>query len=119
MKTNPNEITVLGTGKESRDFIYIYDLTRAVDIIIHKAIFNGNAYNCSNGIEIIISEAVKQLALVMEWNGKISYSQQTRIGDPINWKAEVSWLNEMQYKPVVSLQEGLNYYVKWLKKENK
>ena len=118
MSANPNEINVLGTGNESRDFIYIHDLTRVLDIVLQKAEFNGNAYNCSNGEEILIKDAIEQFSKAMNWNGNIVYSNQNRAGDPINWQADIAWLKNMQYAPDYSLQQGLNNYAKWLQENN-
>lgn len=119
MKTNSDEIIVLGTGNESRDFIYIQDLTRAIDITLQKATFDGKAYNCSNGVEILVRDAVEQFASALKWKGKITYTHHTRTGDPKNWQAEISWLKGMQYHPAIDMMEGLKNYVQWLKDENK
>lgn len=118
MSANPHEISVLGTGNESRDFIYIHDLTRVLDIVLQKAEFNGNAYNCSNGEEILIKDAIEQFSKAMNWNGSIVYSNQNRAGDPINWQADIAWLKNMQYAPDYSLQQGLNNYARWLQENN-
>jgi nucleoside-diphosphate-sugar epimerase len=36
-------------------------------------------------------------------------------GDPLNWRADVSILKEMGYRPSVSIYEGIKKYIQWIK----
>ena len=117
MTSNLSEIEIYGTGNETRDFIYVKDVTQALDLVIKNATFNGNAINISNGIEITIKEAVETFAKTLNWNGKIKYSQATRKGDPLNWKADISQLKALGYHQKYTLESGLNEYAKWIKEK--
>lgn len=113
-----DSIEIYGTGNESRDFIYVKDLVRVFELIIQKASFQGEVYNVANGIEISIREATEQFTQQLDWKGKLHFTQQQRLGDPINWCADITAIQEMGYQPKYSLAEGLQEYVVWLK-ENK
>ena len=117
MQQNLSAIELIGTGDESRDFIYVKDVTHVFDLIIQKCIFNGGVINVANGIEVTIREAVETFAKELNWNGKINYSQTIRKGDPLNWKADITKLKQAGYQQKHSLQGGLKEYTQWLKEK--
>lgn len=117
MKENETAIELIGTGKESRDFIYIKDVTSAFELIIRHCEFNGSAINVSNGVEVTIQEAVDTFAKELNWNGEINYSHTIRKGDPLNWKADITKLTHTGYQQKYSLQDGLKEYIQWLKEK--
>lgn len=117
MKASVDEIEIYGTGNETRDFIYIKDLMQAIDLIVKNAQFNGEVYNIANGIEVSIREAVETFAKSINWNGKINYTQAVRVGDPLNWRADVTALQQLGYKQKYSLQAGLNEFTQWLREK--
>lgn len=108
-------IKLYGTGLESRDFIYIKDLISIVDLIMKKATFTGEIYNVGNGEEIYIKDAVEQFLSVMGWKGTIVFSGEYKVGDPINWKADISKIRELGYTTKYTFEEGIRNYCVWLK----
>lgn len=119
-KFKNNEIIELwGTGKESRDFIYISDLIRAIDIVIQNCSFNADKINLANGIQITIAEVADSFVKALGTNKEIRFNGAERKGDPINWEADISDLKEWGYKPKVSLEQGIKEYITWVEKEKK
>ncbi|MEZ5053466.1 MAG: SDR family oxidoreductase [Chitinophagales bacterium] len=112
--TKQNQIELFGTGNETRDFIFIKDVVRTFDFIIQNSLFNAESINIANGEEITIKEAVETFANCMEWKGTINFNNQQRIGDPLNWKADISKIQSYGYKPQYSLLQGLTEYKTWL-----
>ncbi len=108
-------VELFGTGQESRDFIYIKDLIRAVDLLIHHAPFEGDIFNVATGKETTIAEAARIFFSLYDPGKKFFFSGKAKIGDPNNWRADISALQSMGFQPTVTLEEGLNSYVKWLK----
>jgi dTDP-glucose 4,6-dehydratase/UDP-glucose 4-epimerase len=45
----------------------------------------------------------------LQFNGEI------KIGDPRNWKADISVLSNMGFSPRFNIETGINNYVQWLK----
>jgi UDP-glucose 4-epimerase len=113
-KTN-NELIIYGTGNESRDFIYIDDLSRALDKIIKYNVFDSSIYNVANGEEIFLKNAVNYFFKYLDWNGKYVFSGEKRAGDPLNWNANIDKLRDIGYKQSVSFEDGIQKYCKWLK----
>ncbi len=112
---NKHDIDLFGTGKETRDFIYIKDLVRAIEIIINKADFTGEAVNIANGLEYSIRDVVKSFFELFNPEIKINFTGKNKKGDPINWKSDISKLKALAYKPKYTINDGLKNYVKWLK----
>jgi len=115
---NPEEILLFGTGDESRDFIYVEDLCRAIVLIINNLALNGQAINVANGEEIFIKDAVQTFLTKLNYRGGVKFNGQTRVGDPLRWRADISQLQKLTYQPLFSLEAGLSNYVKWLQRLN-
>lgn len=111
------DIQLFGNGEESRDFIYINDLCVALEILLEKATMSGEAYNIASGIESKISEVVKLYFQTLNWDGKFTFSNAGRKGDPSNWKACTKKIEALGFNPKFGLKQGLENYVKWLKEK--
>jgi UDP-glucose 4-epimerase len=110
-------ITLFGTGNESRDFIYISDIVNAIWIIIGKGSFNGEVYNVANGEEVTIKSVANLFYSFLSKGIVFSFNGEVRKGDPQNWMADISKIKGMGYKPGISLNDGIEKYVAWLKEE--
>ena len=114
-KTNKSKtVELLGTGDESRDYIFVEDLVRATEVIATKGLLEGEVINVANGIETTIREAAKTFIEALGWDGEISFSGSKRKGDPENWCADISKIKEMGYSSEFSLEAGLKAYCRWL-----
>lgn len=109
-----DRVYLFGTGKESRDFIYILDLLQILQLIMEKAEFNGEVYNVANGEEITIDTAVGEFYKALGWTGTVHFSGEEKLGDPVNWKADIRQLTALGYKRKYSFEEGILNYCKWL-----
>lgn len=115
---NKSVIELWGTGNESRDFIYIDDLVKALYVLIQKANFSAEVYNLASGIETSIAEVIK--IFINSYDGRIKYwfNGNVREGDPINWRADISKIGEMGFIPDNSLHCGIGKLTEWLKLNN-
>lgn len=108
------EIKLFGTGEESRDFIYISDLSRAIEAILLNSGFRAEVVNVANGIEIKIKDAAGMFLGLFSPVPVHSFTGEERKGDPSNWKADIGKLSSFGYKPEVNIQNGLKMYYAWL-----
>ena len=108
-------ISLWGTGDESRDFIYITDLVRALEFVINNSTFDNDKVNLANGKQITIREVANTFVKVLESDKKIEFNGAIRKGDPINWEADIQKLKGWGYTPHYTLTEGINEYVKWIR----
>lgn len=106
VKDTPN-VRLYGTGKESRDFIFITDLVCAIETIAQHAPLQGECLNVSSGIETSIEEVAKLFLDELGLPYTLSFSGEEKEGDPINWRADVSKLKKLGFTPSFSIREGL------------
>ena len=116
---NNKDIILYGTGKESRDFIYIKDLLNAIYVVALNATFDGQVINVANGEEVFIEDCVK--IFYSFFDKKISYrfSGEGRKGDPNNWVADISLLKKLGYQKKYNLTDGLYNFYQWIKETEK
>lgn len=110
------EPTLWGTGRESRDFIYISDIIRIVDLAISHSTFDGEVVNVANGKQVTISEIAEILRQVTGTEKSICFNGEERKGDPTNWIADVDKISSWGYQQYVELKEGVKEYISWISK---
>lgn len=114
---NQGAIPLFGTGDESRDYIHVLDIMQAIRCIIA---YDGEEeiFNVANGEEVSIRELAhiyaKQLG---ESEDIISFNGVTKVGDPKNWRADISLLKKTGYKKSMKLEDGILDYVTWVKEQ--
>lgn len=104
-----------GTGNESRDFIYIFDLVKAIELVSQHSDFQADIINTANGNEIFIKDAVAIFFSFFNSGISYSFSGEIRKGDPVNWVADISKLNSFGYQPSFNINTGLKKYYEWIK----
>ena len=107
-------ITLWGTGKESRDFIYIDDIIQIIDLAIKHSTFNGEVVNVANGRQETISNIVNIFLLLLNNDKPVTFNGIERKGDPINWEADISTILKWGYKSKVDINEGIKRYILWI-----
>jgi len=112
---NGERVCLFGSGKESRDFIYIKDLVQAIELVAQNATFTGEIINVANGEEVFIEDCVKSFYSLFQNQVCYQFSGKTRKGDPDNWVADIKKLKDLGYRRKYSLKEGLKNYYQWAK----
>lgn len=111
--------TLFGTGEESRDYIFISDLARAIELTSEFSSFRADIVNVANGIEVKIKESVSLFLDMFGTDVKYTFSGDSRKGDPVNWRADITKLESFNYKPTIDMKEGLQIYSEWLRSSQK
>jgi dTDP-glucose 4,6-dehydratase/UDP-glucose 4-epimerase len=111
---NNKAIEMFGTGQETRDFIHVADVVRAIQCCIGNALFVGETINVANGEEITISSAVHTFLSLFPLEKEVNFNAVQKKGDPRNWKADITLLKALGYKPTVSIHQGLEKYFLWV-----
>lgn len=107
-----------GTGRETRDYIYIDDLVAALKLVLFDEGSASKVFNVGNGVEVSIAEAARCFVSAMGIDESlIEFNGAEREGDPINWRADVTRLKGLGYAPTVSIEDGVARYVDWALKE--
>ncbi len=116
---NAEEISLWGTGDESRDFIHVVDLIQIVKLVLDNATFEGEAINAANGKEIFIKDAVSTYYDNFSMPIAHGFSGKGRKGDPSNWVADISTITKFGYVQSITFTEGLKRYHQWVEKRTK
>ena len=106
--------SLFGTGNESRDFIYILDLVKAIELVAGHSAFSADVINVANGEEIMIKNIASFFFGLFDHEIRYSFSGETREGDPVNWVADISKLISYGYRPDFTLENGLEKYYEWI-----
>jgi len=108
------EVKLFGTGNESRDFIYIDDLVQAIHILLMKAPMQAERYNVATGTETRIQNAASLFLQFFPTVPKLFFNGQTKPGDPLNWRADISGISALGFKQHTSLENGLELTHQWI-----
>jgi len=118
-KSKQNDVIELfGTGNETRDFIHINDLMLAFEKIILHANFDGSALNVACGAELSIKSVATIFVNWLSPKLQINFTGRQNATDPKCWKADIALLQNLGFKPQISMIEGLKNYATWLKELN-
>lgn len=112
---NTGKIELFGTGNETRDFIHVDDIIRAIDLIVDDK-KEYPIYNVASGVEVSVRELAEVFA---EASGSskdvIQFNNMVKEGDPLNWRADISKIAKLGFQPKISLYDGITRYINWAK----
>jgi UDP-glucose 4-epimerase len=114
---NQKELFLQGTGQESRDFIHVGDVARAIYHISEKSTFESEIFNLASGTETTVKSLAELITSKLEKDIIIDFDGNVPIGNPLNWRADISSLENYGYRPEISLDQGISVYTKWCQAE--
>lgn len=122
-KNNDSTVTIWGTGKPLREFMYVEDLASAIvfmmEIIDAKDLYeNGITHlNVGSGEDITISDLAKLIAEITKFDGKITYDSSKPDGTPRKLM-DVTRINSLGWKYKTDLKEGILKTYNFFKEKN-
>jgi len=112
-KTEKKEsVTIWGTGKPLREFMYVEDLANAIVFMMEsidaKDLYeNGITHlNVGSGKDIAIADLAKLISEIVGFNGKIEYDSTKPDGTPRKLM-DVTRINSLGWKYRTELKEGI------------
>lgn len=115
------KLPVYGEGLNTRDWLYVEDHAKAIDLVLHKG-KNGESYNIGGFNEWKNIDLIKLLCKIMdrklnrlegESEKLISYVKD-RPGHDFRYAIDASKINqELGWKPEVTFEEGLEKTIDW------
>ena len=104
-KKNNKPLTIVGDGKQTRDFIHVDDLTNAF-IKVAKSRLVNKIYNLGSGKEISINKIANL------FGGKKTFIPK-RPREPKRSLANISKIKkDINWKPTITIQEGIKRLLK-------
>lgn len=112
---NGNDLNIFEDGHETRDFVYIDDVTDAIILGISKDTANYQSFNVGSGEKISVLTVAKTLKEKYGADISIKISGNYRLGDIRHNLGDLSKIHELLgYKPKVSFKEGISNFVDWV-----
>ena len=114
-------IPIYGKGENVRDWLWVNDHARAIDIIFHNG-KNGQTYNIGGNNEWSNIELIHKLCEIMDRklgreqgeSAKLITFVKDRAGHDLRYAIDSSKLqNELGWKPSLQFEEGLEKTVDW------
>ncbi len=107
-------ITVLGDGKQTRDFTFVQDIITA-NISASKLPVEGKVFNLGGGTRISLMGVIEKLESIVGVKADIDYRERNR-GDVRDTYADTTQAQTyLEYDPKTSLDQGLKQQVDWQK----
>lgn len=107
------EVTLFGTGNESRDFIHTEDIYRQLILAIENSKFDGEAVNVGNGKEVYIKDIVEIYKEHYPKSFSYQFNGENRPGDPLNWCADISIMRNWGYRNEIEIEQGIENFINW------
>jgi len=118
---NKKSLPVYGSGENVRDWLYVEDHARAIDVIFHKG-RHGETYNIGGHNEWSNIDLIKALCAVMDEklgrekgeSEKLITYVTDRAGHDMRYAIDASKLeNEIGWKPSLQFEEGISKTIDW------
>lgn len=118
---NNKPIPIYGKGENVRDWLWVNDHARAIDIIYHRGL-NGETYNIGGNNEWTNIDLIHQLCQIMDKklgrqpgeSAKLITFVKDRAGHDLRYAIDSSKLqNELGWQPSLQFEEGLEKTVDW------
>lgn len=108
-----NSVTVWGTGRPRRDFLYVDDVADACIFLMNK--YTGNEIiNIGSGMEISIKKLVYLIKKITEFKGRIIFDISRPDGMPRKF-LDAESISRLGWRPKIEMEEGLKITYKWYK----
>jgi GDP-L-fucose synthase len=111
-KFQPSSMTVWGTGKATREFLYVEDAAEAILLAAEKY-DKPMPVNLGSGGEISIKELVERIAQLTGYQGKIIWDFSKPDGQPRRLLDTSRAFQEFGFKAKTKLEDGLRKTVEW------
>jgi len=115
ISNNEDKIVVWGTGKPTREFLYVEDAAEAV-ILATERYDKPEPVNIGAGFEISIKELAHLIAKLSGFKGRIVWDTTKPDGQPRRKLDTTKAEKEFGFRASTPLEEGLKRTIEWYKK---
>ncbi|MBN1272845.1 MAG: GDP-L-fucose synthase [Candidatus Aminicenantes bacterium] len=106
------QITVWGTGKASREFLYVEDAAEAISLAMEKY-DKSDPVNIGTGREISIKDLVKLICRMTGYKGRVVWDSSKTDGQPRRMLNTQKAEQEFGFNASTNLEQGLKRTIDW------
>jgi dTDP-L-rhamnose 4-epimerase len=115
---NNNEINIFEDGKESRDFVFIDDVVKAVVLGIENSSADYEIFNVGTGVATDVLTVAQTLKEKYNSDTKINISGNFRLGDIRHNYADISKIKaKLGFLPDFDFKRGISEFADWVNKQ--
>lgn len=115
---NGNDINIFEDGKETRDFVYIDDITDAIILAIDNEKANYQVFNVGSGEKLDVLTIANILKEKYNSNVNIKISGNYRLGDIKDNQADLMKIRKaLGYEPKVKFEKGISNFIAWVEEQ--
>jgi len=116
IKNNKDELVIWGTGKATREFLYVEDCAEAIVLAAEKY-EKPDPVNIGSGFEVSIKDLVLLISELMGFKGKITWDTTKPDGQPRRYLDTSKAEKEFGFKAKTNFREGLQDTIAWFLKQ--
>lgn len=113
LSLNCQTISLCGTGDELRDWMDIYDVVNALNLVGDLASSEIPIINIGTGQGVSVRNITELVLRSWPSNSKIFFNHKTRSGDPFSLISDCRKLNSLGFSLQFPVNIGVPNYVKW------
>lgn len=115
-ENNDAECIVWGSGKPSRELLFVDDLVSALEVIIESNP-KEEIINVGSGSEISIKDLANKISLIAGYKGKVVFDTSKPDG-VLKKTLDSSLISSLNWSPKVGLDDGLKKTYEWYREIN-
>ncbi len=112
-ESGEKEFKIWGTGKPLREFLYVDDLSSAIEFLIDKKL-NKNIINVGSSEEITINNLAQTIKELIGFKGELSFDNSKPDGNPRKL-LDSDYINSLGWTAKTDLRSGLKKTYNWFK----
>lgn len=109
LRSNPDELKVLGDGRQRKSYLYVQDCIDAMLLAIGKATDKVNIFNLGTDEYCEVNDSIKWITSHLGLSPKLTYTGGTRgwIGDSPFIFLDCAKIRALGWRPRLSINEGI------------
>ena len=108
-----NSVTIWGTGKPKREFVYADDIAEAL-IFLMDQYDDSEPINVGTGLDTSVAELAELIKGIVGFKGNINYDTTKPDGSPVRL-LDIGRITALGWKSKITLEEGLRITYDWFK----
>lgn len=120
LKRNPNELEVLGDGKQAKPYLYVKDLINAIQFVIHHTTDQINYFNLGVEGNTSVTRIAEMVIKSMGLNATIRYTGGNKgwVGDVPLFRYNLDKIHEIGWKASLSSDEAVQKAINYILQED-